>query len=460
MASLTELSLKVLEAQREYEAAFEASGRNYTDPAVEAAFARFKAAQAAAENALNQAELGNNTQSAGATVSQDDAGATQDPAGAPAVLAPTGRIEPGSVEIGTNDPVRTITQTQSVPPSNPVGIDSNTDARPGGDPGVGAGNDDSGTRTNTQQIINQATSAITGKITPQPNVLDQYASYTYNIGWYLMPPDAYKNLLQSKKKNIASYQLLMQSGGAPVNQGGQQPSFTQNGQTDPADAAGPAASFNGENSGRNPFFPLDYYFDNLELVSKITGKGTNRAHNVATLKFTVTEPNGITLLDNLYRAVQDTYKNTNTPYVAAQYCLVIRFYGYDANGVPVQVGKDINSSTRPTAVVEKFIPFKISNITFRVSNRLVEYQVSGTAIPYSLAFATDLGTIKSNIEVTGGTVQEVMTAGKAPPASPSPDDGRQSNSVGAVFPAAPDDTNIGSNGGVGGLTVDESLVGA
>ena len=111
MASLTELSLKVLEAQREYEAAFEASGRNYTDPAVEAAFARFKAAQAAAENALNQAELGNNTQSAGATVSQDDAGATQDPAGAPAVLAPTGRIEPGSVEIGTNDPVRTITQT-------------------------------------------------------------------------------------------------------------------------------------------------------------------------------------------------------------------------------------------------------------------------------------------------------------------------------------------------------------
>ena len=273
-----------------------------------------------------------------------------------------------------------------------------------------------------------------------------------------MPPDAYKKLLESKKKSIAGYQLLMQSGGAPINQGGQQPSFTQNGQTDPADAAGPAAKFSGENSGRNPFFPLDYYLDNLEIHSTITGKGSNRAHNVASLKFTVTEPNGITLLDNLYRAVEDTYKVTGVPYSAAQYCLVIRFYGYDANGVPVQVGKDINSSTNARAVVEKFIPFSIADITFRVSNRLVEYQVSGTAIPYILGFGTALGTIKSNIEVTGGTVQEVMTAGKAPPASPSPDDGRQS--VGALSPAAADDVNIGSNSGVGGLVVDEFGVGA
>jgi hypothetical protein len=61
--------------------------------------------------------------------------------------------------------------------------------------------------------------------------------------------------------------------------------------------------------GRSPFFPVDYYIDDLELFSKFPGKGVGMPHNVLDIKFKVTEPNGITLIDNLYAAV----KKINTP---------------------------------------------------------------------------------------------------------------------------------------------------
>ena len=59
-----------------------------------------------------------------------------------------------------------------------------------------------------------------GTIIPQPNILDQYSSYTYSASVYLMSPIQYQRLLRSKKKNINGYNLLFQSGGAPTNTSG------------------------------------------------------------------------------------------------------------------------------------------------------------------------------------------------------------------------------------------------
>jgi hypothetical protein len=57
--------------------------------------------------------------------------------------------------------------------------------------------------------------AATPQVVPQANSLAQYYSYTYNISIYVMSPNDYKKLVSDKKRNIAGYQLLMQSGGAP-----------------------------------------------------------------------------------------------------------------------------------------------------------------------------------------------------------------------------------------------------
>lgn len=356
------------------------------------------------------------TGSAAASVANSANGATQNPATPP---TSTGRLTTdqatilrNNTETGTNAPVKILTETQSVPPANT----GNAEGRPGGQPGVGATGDDGTTAANTRQIISAATARQT-VFQPRNNVLDQYASYTYNIGWYLMTPAQYTAQQKQQKIAISQYNLLVQSGGAPAGTAGVQPELTTTGTV-----AGTT-----QTAGRNPFFGLDYYFDNLEIKSTVSGKGTTRGHNVVSLSFTVTEPAAITLIDNLYSAVNSVYKTietetvNNVQLVVAYYALVIRFYGYDQNGKIVQASDSDNKN----AVVEKIIPFKLTNISFTVANKLVEYLVEGVAVPYDAGFGSNLGVIKSQIEITGATVKDLLTKGAAA-AEVSPTDGRTS----------------------------------
>jgi hypothetical protein len=363
--------------------------------------------------------------SAATDVSNSSAGATQNP---PLPPASTGRLTTTeaatlaqNTETGTNPPVKTLTQTQSVSPTYYENDGtSSTQGRPGGAPGVGATGEDGVTASNTKQII-AATQANQSAFAPRNNVLDQYASYTYNIGWYLLTPAQYTVLQKTSKMTISQYNLLIQSGGAPSTVEGVQPELT---------TGGTVASVS-QSAGRNPFFGLDYYFDNLEIKSVITGKGTNSAHNTAELSFTVTETAGITLIDNLWNAVKAAYQDSKIPYSAAIYALVIRFYGYDENGKIVQASDSDNKS----AVVEKIIPFRLADVDFTVSNKLIEYRIKGTAIPYTVGFGTNLGVIKSDIQISGATVKDLLTKGVAV-VEVSPADGRKSTPTPAK-PAAP-----------------------
>jgi hypothetical protein len=377
-------------------------------------------AAVAAEAAEKEATTSPTT-SAATDVANSAAGATQNPAPAPASAGRLTTTEAATLaqntETGTNPPVKTLTETQSVPQAN---TGNETEGRPGGAPGVGAKGEDGSTAANTKQII-AATQANQSAFAPRDNVLDQYASYTYNIGWYLLTPEQYTALQKTSKITISQYNLLIQSGGAPSTVEGVQPELTTGG----------AVAGVSQSAGRNPFFGLDYYFDNLEIKSVITGKGSNSAHNAAELSFTVTETAAITLIDNLWKAVKGAYKDSKIPYSAAIYALVIRFYGYDENGKIVQASDSDNKN----AVVEKIIPFKLADIDFTVSNKLIEYHVKGVAVPYTVGFGTNLGVIKSNIEISGATVKDLLTKGVVV-AEVSPADGRKPTPTPAK-PAAP-----------------------
>ena len=347
--------------------------------------------------------------SAAADVANSAAGATQNPATPSESI---GRLTTeqaaalrNNTETGTNAPVKTLTETQSVPPANTGGAEG----RPGGEPGAGSKGDDGATAANTRQIISAAT-AGQAPFQPRNNVLDQYASYTYNIGWYLMTPEQYTALQKTSKIAISQYNLLVQSGGAPTGTTGVQPDLTTTGTV-----AGTTQA-----AGRNPFFGLDYYFDNLEIKSVVTGKGSNSAHNATELSFTVIEPAAITLIDNLWKAVKSVYKDSEIPYSSAYYALVIRFYGYDQNGKIIQASDSDNKNS----IVEKIIPFRLSDINFSVSNKLVEYQIKAVAIPYTVGFGSNLGVIKANIEISGATVKDLLTKGVVV-AEVSPTDGRK-----------------------------------
>ena len=293
------------------------------------------------------------------------------------------------VDSGLDVPVRPITATQATPPYDPNLLLNPGDAEnqeggfyggiapPALFPGVGAGNDDSGSRNLTRQEID--TIFDENDIKPLPNVLDQYASYTYTISVYLTSEAAYRNMAETKQKNIQGSQLLFQSGGAAVG-------------------------------GRNQYFTNDYYIDKVDLKSKIVGKATGLTHNVTDVKMTVVEPNGITFLDNLDKAIQSVYgSDRKKNLTSVVYLMVIRFYGYDVQGNLVRGGvANPNGGSDPNAFVEKFFPFLIKQVKFKVANKLVEYDIEATGVHYIINAGSARGTIPYNIELAGQTVKDML----------------------------------------------------
>jgi hypothetical protein len=219
-------------------------------------------------------------------------------------------------------------------------------------------------------------------LVPRPNILDQYASYTYSISIYLMSGERYAALLTDRRKSVDGMQLLIQSGGA-------------------------------DTASRNEFFDLDFYIDNLSLTSYIQGKATRAAHNVTELSFRIIEPNGITLLSRLYRAVQKYAggdPGINKNYAAQHYLMVIRFYGYDAQGKRVTPStQDPQGTTDRQAIVEKFIPFRFTDIKFTVGNRLTEYQCRAVAPQNDLNTGRARGILPFAVQVQGGTLEGLLS---------------------------------------------------
>ncbi len=255
-------------------------------------------------------------------------------------------------------------------------------------------------RGTTQQAINTAFANQT--ITPRPNELDQYASYTYAISWWLLTPEQYNRLGAAGRRapapNTGNWTLLVQSGGAPI-------------------------------TGRSQFFPDDFYFDDLEIESFLMGKGTGLSNNAMEIRFKVIEPNGLTLIQRLFDAVKFAY-NQATPsaasgdedaqqvpfsgtvpnYAAAQYCLTIEFYGYDSQGNLVAPATG-NSGTGAQAVIKKYYPFLLRNISFRTQANQIEYNVVASPVPYDTGTGQARGTIPFAFELAGTTVSQLLQGG-------------------------------------------------
>jgi hypothetical protein len=317
-------------------------------------------------------------------------------------------------------PVLTTGESQATPPAS-----SNDDA-PGQAPssgGVGAGTsansyDSRGSdntpppnSNTTQQAINQT--FANQPITAQPNVLDRYSSYTYAVSWWLLTPEQYNSSQTglAPAPNTGNWTLLCQSGGAPVGQ-------------------------------RNPSFPFDFYIDDLEIETYLMGKGTNMSTNAADIRFKVVEPNGLSLIQRLYEAVVNAYKNTspvsnNTTtnsnptvntnatrvapnYAAAIYALTIEFYGYDSQGnliSPARGQYTINGqigNSNNQAVIRKYYPFLIQNITFRTVANQIEYMVQGKPVPYSTGTSQARGTIPFAFSLAGQTVAQLLQGSPVP----------------------------------------------
>jgi hypothetical protein len=361
---------------------------------------------------------------------------------------------------GTNDPVRTTEQTQATDPyaqginvraedgtlSNlrknpetgelydPGGIPGGVDLKT--DPGTPTRDDAANNSTTTKQTNANAAQADPIQVKPQPNILDRYNNYAWSASVYLMSSAQYSKLMNSKDKKIDGYNLLFQSGGAGVSDGVIRPPMpTGGGGSSDADAQ--AGGFYGTaapvypSANRSPFFPDDFYIDSVTVETQCVGKGTGAAHLATSLKFTVVEPQGITLLDRLYEAVanmepKDAAGKVN--YTAATYLMVLRFYGYDESGnivYPVKGGLDSPTNTSdPSAVVEKFIPFIIAKVNWTIGTKTVSYDFEAAPVGQNIGGGSSRGTIPYDVQLVDSTVGGLLggtakySTGTAPNADP------------------------------------------
>jgi hypothetical protein len=116
-------------------------------------------------------------------------------------------------DAGTDAPVRNITSTQSVPPPTAQPTQRSRPDAPtaGRTAGVGAsGQDAAPSRAGTVQGLRNVFAGSGSKITPQPNALAKYGSYTYNLSLYIMSPKDYEKTVLGGRIVVPGSQLLIQ----------------------------------------------------------------------------------------------------------------------------------------------------------------------------------------------------------------------------------------------------------
>lgn len=351
----------------------------------------------------------------------------------PATTTPSNADKPdtGAASTGTDAPVRTIEQTQAFNTSGQAvvaedGTVSNLKRNPetgelydpGGpiestatlEAGVGAPSDDAANKSSATTSVDANTAQAALKIQPKANPLDRFFSYTYSASVYMLTTKQYETLLRSKQKKIDGYFLLFQSGGAPNNFGGAKSGMGQASASGSADTQEQRASQNATDSGRNPFFDNDFYIDSITLDTSPLGKVSGASHMTASMKFTVIEPMGITLIDRLYQAAQNLQQkdpNGTVNYTATDYLMVIRFYGYDQDGNAVQIRGglgDAEGTSDSKALIEKFIPFKIANINWSVGSKLVTYEWDCVPQGQLIGGYTARGSVPYDVQLVDSTV--------------------------------------------------------
>ena len=207
-------------------------------------------------------------------------------------------------------------------------------------------------------------------INPTPNPLSNFSSYTYNISLFIMGVKGYVDLMRSESSsplntvNKTQKILVARSGGT-----------------------GPDVSEN---------FDIDFFIDDLDLQGVTAPNNTAGNTNTVDIKFTIREPNGVTLLERLKRASDSLEEGVN--YINTPYLLQIQFKGYDELGA--EAGQQI-----PPA----YVPLKITDIKFEITVGGAEYKVTGVPFHQNV-FGSINNTIPLNIQVKAGTVKDIFTS--------------------------------------------------
>ena len=207
--------------------------------------------------------------------------------------------------------------------------------------------------------------SFTSQISTAENRLAKYNSYSYEIAFYMLSDQQYRQLIGSGNKSTTGFSAIVQSGG-----------ITQN---------------------RNPNFPLDLFIDDVEiehLLPQLMGQsGMNTKIN-----FKIIEPYGFTFIQSLKAASEQLNGVSN--WIQQHYLLTIKWYGYDQSGERIADSEEFS----------KFIPMRLTNITTTANTGSPTYEVSALSAGYE-GQGQMRATIPFNIELSGQTLEELFNGG-------------------------------------------------
>ena len=224
-------------------------------------------------------------------------------------------------------------------------------------------------------ITNQFTGALGGLLGglfgggKQPNPLDQFASYNYEITLGCLT--AFEvNLPDFTYRRREPFVTILRSSGGDTR--GSRTLYEVGGKT-------------------------EYFIDDLEIESVVAPNNNTRLTNAHAINFSILEPYS---MGNFLEALQVAaltagHKN----YIEAPYVLIIQFKGWDDFGRPITV-----PNTR------RVYPLKFVDIKFKVDEGGSNYSVQ--CIPFNeIAFTDENQASHTDIQIQGRTVAEILQTG-------------------------------------------------
>jgi len=233
-------------------------------------------------------------------------------------------------------------------------------------------------KQNINESIEKGTSLAQIEETPPfSNILNQYASYNYIWTMWVLRPYDLNFPDVTYRKGVTGDIILKSGSGEPDNRI-------------------PLTNYKSKTS--NPSGKFDFFIDNVRIGGLIGLDKNTGNTNANSISFQIIEPYSLGLFFQTLQAA--VYKSGSKSWNNVPIMLRLEFTGHkDQYELNVKV---------PNAT--KYFPLKIINIGMKVSGTGCTYEC--TAIPWNeRAYSTAISTAKSQVNIEGKTVQEMLQSG-------------------------------------------------
>ena len=210
------------------------------------------------------------------------------------------------------------------------------------------------------------------------NKLHDFTSYTYRITLFFLTVKDFNNLSANPSGFTPRYALISSSGG-----------YTKaSGNTD-------------QDTIRHPDFRTDFFIDGLSIETVVGLNAKNKSSNAIEIKFTITEPYGLSLLDRLLSACEMS-EDKNPNYATQPYLLQIDILASPTDEMLLKNKKTDNLIDR------KRIAIKIIEMKIKPTATGSTYSIN--AIPYNhSAFDQTVAPVPVPLRVEAKTVGDFFS---------------------------------------------------